>query len=79
MEWRFEAWKDGRACQKQWKENASIFHYPRRLKTKEMCNLAKEYSKWIEMEMKKTKTEMVVSTVGKPDPKRHLQSVKIIW
>mgnify|MGYP006976742365 FL=1 len=43
-----------------------------------MCNLAKEYSKWIEMEMKKTKTEMVVSTVGKPDPKRHLQSVKII-
>jgi hypothetical protein len=31
------------------------------------------------MEMKKTKTEMIVSTVGKPDPKRHLQSVWIVF
>lgn len=27
------------------------------------------------MEMTKTKTEMIVSTVGKVDPKRHLQQV----
>jgi len=43
-------------------------------KMSEMNNLAKDYSKWIEMEMKKTKTEIIVSTVGKPDPKRHLGS-----
>jgi len=43
-------------------------------KMKEMCGLAEEYSKWIDMEMKKTKTEMIVSTIGKVDPKRHLQS-----
>lgn len=41
-------------------------------KLQEMGTLAKDYSKWIDMEMKKSKTEMIVSTVGKPDPKRHL-------
>lgn len=42
---------------------------------KEMCVLAKTYSKWIEDEMKKSKQELVVSTVGKQDPKRHLMQV----
>ena len=42
---------------------------------KELCNLAKIYSKWIDDEMKKTKQELVVSTVGKQDPKRHLLQV----
>jgi len=42
-------------------------------KVKDMGKLAVEYAKWIEMEMKKTKTEMVVSTIGKVDPKKHLQ------
>lgn len=40
-----------------------------------MATLAESYSKWIEMEMTKTKTEMIVATVGKVDPKRHLQQV----
>lgn len=39
---------------------------------KEMVGLAKNYAKWIDDEMKKSKTEMVVSNIGKPDPKRHL-------
>jgi len=43
-------------------------------KVKEMTKLAEEYSKWIDMEMKKTKTEIVVSTIGKVDPKKHLQA-----
>jgi hypothetical protein len=30
-----------------------------------MCDLAKSYTKWIEDEMKKTKTEMVVTNIGK--------------
>lgn len=42
---------------------------------KEMCNLAKTYTKWIEDEMKKSKQELIVSTVGKQDPKRHLMQV----
>lgn len=42
---------------------------------KEMAALAKIYSKWIEDEMKKTKQELVVSNVGKQDPKRHLLQV----
>jgi len=42
-------------------------------KMKEMTKLAEEYSKRIDMEMKKTKTEMIVSTIGKVDPKKHLQ------
>lgn len=43
-------------------------------KINEIGTLSKEYSKWIDMEMKKTKNEMIVSTVGKQDPKRHLQT-----
>ena len=39
---------------------------------KTICNLAKSYGKWIDEEMKKTKTQMIVSNVGKLDPKRHL-------
>jgi 26S proteasome regulatory subunit N11 len=40
---------------------------------KQMCNLSKNYSKWIEDEIKKSKQELIVSTIGKQDPKRHLQ------
>lgn len=40
-----------------------------------MGELAVQYAKWIDMEMKKSKTEMVVSTIGKVDPKKHLQQV----
>ena len=40
-----------------------------------MTALAEQYSKWIDMEMSKSKTEMIVATVGKVDPKRHLQQV----
>jgi len=43
-------------------------------KMKEMTKLADDYSKRIDMEMKKTKTEIVVSTIGKVDPKKHLTS-----
>ena len=51
---------------------------------KEMSKLSKNYSKWIDEEMKKSSDEMVrnllfiniqikiVANVGKPDPKRHL-------
>lgn len=42
---------------------------------KEMCSLAKNYAKWIDDEMKKSKQELVVSNVGKQDPKRHLMQV----
>mmetsp|Transcript_142938 Transcript_142938/g.202146 ORF Transcript_142938/g.202146 Transcript_142938/m.202146 type:complete len:95 (-) Transcript_142938:23-307(-) len=41
---------------------------------KTMSNLAKDYTKWIEEEMKKTVTEMVVSNVGKINPKKHLNN-----
>ena len=40
-----------------------------------MGDLAVSYAKWIDDEMKKSKTEIVVSTVGKIDPKKHLQQV----
>lgn len=40
---------------------------------KEMTKLAESYSQRIDMELTKTKNEIVVSTVGKVDPKRHLQ------
>lgn len=33
-----------------------------------MTGLTTEYNKWIQAEMKKTKKEMVVSTVGKINP-----------
>ena len=38
---------------------------------KEMVGLDKNYSKWIDDEMKKSKTEMVVSNIGKPYPILH--------
>ena len=40
---------------------------------KQMSNLAKNYSKWIDDEIKKSKQELIVSNIGKQDPKRHLQ------
>jgi len=40
-----------------------------------MCKLAGEYTKWIDQEMTKTKEEMIVSNVGKVNPKRHLKEV----
>lgn len=44
---------------------------------KKMGDLAKDYSKWIEDEMSKSKEEFTISKVGKIDPKRHLTSVII--
>lgn len=44
---------------------------------KKMGDLAKDYSKWIEEEMTKTKEEFAISKVGKIDPKRHLTQVFI--
>jgi len=43
-----------------------------------MTALAESYSKRIEMEHTKTKNEILVATVGKVDPKRHLQQVIIM-
>jgi len=63
---------------KKWNEGLKLEKFDDHAKTneskmKEMTKLAEEYSKWIDMEMKKTKTEMIVSTIGKADPKKHLQ------
>ena len=41
---------------------------------KEMSRLTEEYNKWIQEENQKTKEEFVVSSVGKLNPKAHLQS-----
>ena len=41
---------------------------------KELVKLTGEYKKWIEEEIKKTKEEFVVSSVGKLNPKTHLMS-----
>jgi len=46
---------------------------------KKMGDLAKDYSKWIEDEMSKSKEEFAISKVGKIDPKRHLTSVLLIF
>ncbi len=40
---------------------------------KSMVKLTGEYNKWIQEEIKKTKEELVVSQVGKLNPKNHLQ------
>lgn len=40
---------------------------------KEMKTLAESFNKWIQDEMKKTKNEMIVSTVGKVNPKKRLE------
>jgi hypothetical protein len=37
-----------------------------------MAKLTGEYNKWIQEEIKKTKEEFVVSSVGKMNPKSHL-------
>ncbi len=39
---------------------------------KELSKLTEEYNKWIQEELKKTKEELVVSQVGKMNPKNHL-------
>ena len=41
---------------------------------KEFAKLTSEYKKWIDEEIKKTKEEFVVSSVGKLNPKNHLMS-----
>ena len=41
---------------------------------KEMARMTGEYNKWIQDEIKKTKEEFVVSSVGKLNPKVHLTS-----
>ena len=38
----------------------------------DMGNMTAEYDKWIQAEMKKSKTEMAVSTVGKVNPASRL-------
>jgi 26S proteasome regulatory subunit N11 len=40
---------------------------------KEMARLTEEYNKWIQEEIKKTREELVVSQVGKMNPKVHLE------
>ena len=37
-----------------------------------MARLTTEYNKWIQEEIKKTKEEFIVSSVGKLNPKNHL-------
>ena len=37
-----------------------------------MAKLTTEYNKWIQEEIKKTKEEFIVSSVGKLNPKNHL-------
>ena len=46
---------------------------------KAMGILAKNYTKWIDQEMTKTKEEMIVSNVGKINPKNHLKEVILIF
>ena len=41
---------------------------------KHMSKLTKDYNKWIQEEIKQTKEEFVVSSVGKLNPKNHLMS-----
>jgi 26S proteasome regulatory subunit N11 len=63
---------------KKWVQGLKVEDFKKReeenLKTvEEMLSLAENYNKWIQEEMKKTKQEMVVSTVGKLDPKKRLE------
>ncbi|OMJ75684.1 hypothetical protein SteCoe_25123 [Stentor coeruleus] len=63
---------------KKWVQGLKVEDFKKReeenLKTvEEMLSLAENYNKWIQDEMKKTKQEMVVSTVGKLDPKKRLE------
>ena len=41
---------------------------------REIVSLTETYNKWIQEEMKKTKQEMEVSTVGKIDPKKRIEN-----
>lgn len=41
---------------------------------KEMARLTQEYDKWIQEEIKKSREELVVSQVGKMNPKVHLEN-----
>jgi 26S proteasome regulatory subunit N11 len=63
---------------KKWVQGLKVDDFQKReeqnLKVvEEMLGLAETYNKWIQEEMKKTKQEMVVSTVGKLDPKKRLE------
>lgn len=63
---------------KKWVQGLKVEDFQKReeenLKTvEEMLTLADTYNKWIQDEMKKTKQEIVVSTVGKLDPKKRLE------
>ena len=63
---------------KKWVQGLKVEDFKKRegenLKTvEEMLSLAETYNKWIQEEMKKTKQELVVSTVGKLDPKKRLE------
>jgi 26S proteasome regulatory subunit N11 len=63
---------------KKWVQGLKVEDFKKRedenLKTvQEMLSLSETYNKWIQDEMKKTKQEMVVSTVGKLDPKKRLE------
>ena len=39
-----------------------------------MAGLSETYNKWVQEELRKTKKEIVVSSVGKLNPKRHLEA-----
>ena len=41
---------------------------------KQMAKLTCEYNKWIQEEIKKTKEEFIVTSVGKLNPRSHLQA-----
>lgn len=49
-------------------------HEENEIQLKELARLAELYHKWIEEEIKKTDEELVVSTVGKINPKNHLKT-----
>lgn len=61
----------------RWSEGFQLTDYQEHSKNnskvlEEMASLTTEYDKWIQGEMKKTKKEMVVSTVGKVNPAMRL-------
>jgi 26S proteasome regulatory subunit N11 len=57
----------------KWSEGFQLSDYKEHSKSngkvlEEMAGLTSEYDKWIQAEMKKSKKEIVVSTVGKINP-----------
>jgi len=57
----------------KWSEGFQLIDYQEHSKNnakilEEMAGLSAEYNKWIQAELKKSKKEMVVSTVGKINP-----------